>query len=460
MAENRKRVPMAERPAAERARSFEEVALGYTAEEARQEAERCLHCKKRPCTGGCPVGVPIPEFVGKVAEGDFAAAYELVRRANALPAVCGRVCPQENQCEGKCVRGNKGESVAIGRLERFVADWAAEQGLTAGEKAAPNGHRVAVVGSGPAGLSCAGELCALGYSVTVFELLHKVGGVLSYGIPEFRLPKSIVEREAAQLAAGGVEFVTNAVVGSSVTVDELLDEYEAVFLGSGAGLPNFLGIPGENLLGVYSANEYLTRINLMKAYRSDYDTPVKHHRRVAVVGGGNVAMDAARCALRLGAEEVSIVYRRGMEELPARREEVEHAMAEGIRFRLLSNPVEVLGDEKGRVRALRCAQMTYGESDESGRRSVHPVEGSEFLLEADAMIDALGTNPNPLLRSTTEGLDADRRGRILTDGELATSREGVFAGGDAVTGAATVILAMGAGKKAAHSIHRYIQSKQ
>ena len=460
MADLKQRVPMAERPAAERARSFDEVALGYTAEEARREAERCLNCKKRPCTEGCPVGVPIPDFVGKVAEGDFAGAYALVRTANALPAVCGRVCPQENQCEGKCVRGQKGESVAIGRLERFVADWAAEQGAAPAEIAASNGHRVAVVGSGPAGLSCAGELTAMGYSVTVFELLHKAGGVLSYGIPEFRLPKAIVQREADGLKAQGVEFVTNAVVGRSVTVDELLEQYDAVFLGSGAGLPNLLGIPGENLMGVYSANEYLTRINLMKAYREDYDTPVKHHARVAVVGGGNVAMDAARCALRLGAEEVSIVYRRGMEELPARREEVEHAMAEGITFRLLSNPVEVLGDEKGRVRALRCVEMEYGEPDESGRRSVRAVEGSEFELEADAMIDALGTNPNPLLRSTTEGLEADRRGRIVTDDSLATTRPGVFAGGDAVTGSATVILAMGAGKKAAHSIDEYIRNRQ
>ena len=460
MADNKLRIPMAERPAAERARTFDEVAMGYTAEEAKQEAARCLNCKKRPCTEGCPVGVPIPDFVGKVAEGDFAGAYALVRASNALPAVCGRVCPQENQCEGECVRGNKGESIAIGRLERFVADWAAEQGSAAAESAAPNGHAVAVVGSGPAGLSCAGELRSMGYAVTVYELLHKSGGVLSYGIPEFRLPKAIVQREVDGLQAQGVEFVNNAVVGRSVTVDELLEKYDAVFLGSGAGLPNFLGIPGENLMGVYSANEYLTRINLMKAYRSDYDTPVKHHKRVAVVGGGNVAMDAARCALRLGAEEVSIVYRRGMEELPARREEVEHAMAEGIRFRLLNNPVEVLGDEKGRVRALRCVEMAYGESDESGRRSVSPIEGSEFELEADAMIDALGTNPNPLLRSTTEGLDADRRGRIVTDDALATSREGVFAGGDAVTGSATVILAMGAGKKAAHSIDEYIKSKK
>ena len=437
--------PMPEQEPLVRNKNFEEVALGYTAETAMDEAKRCLNCKKPKCREGCPVNVRIPEFIAKVAEGEFDEAYKIITSTNALPAVCGRVCPQENQCEGKCVRGVKGESVGIGRLERFVADWHAAHADPDAkvEKPESNGHKVAVVGSGPAGLTCAG------------------GGVLVYGIPEFRLPKAIVAREVAGLEALGVKVVTNAVIGRAISVDELLTDegYEAVFLGSGAGLPRFLGIPGESLLGVYSANEYLTRINLMKAYRDDYDTPIKHHKRVAVVGAGNVAMDAARCAKRMGAEKVYIVYRRGMEEVPARKEEVHHAMEEEVEFKLLTNPVKVIGDENGYVTGIECISMELGEPDERGRRRPIPVEGSNFVLEVDAMIDALGTSPNPLLRMTTEGLEADKHGCLIADEKGKTTREGVFAGGDAVTGAATVILAMGAGKTAAAAIDEYIKAK-
>jgi len=457
-----KKRPMPSQDPAVRAGNFREVALGYTAEMAVEEAKRCLDCKHSPCRSGCPVGIDIPAFIQKVAREDFAGAYEILSRSTTLAAVCGRVCPQETQCEGKCVRGIKGEPVAIGRLERFVADWHRTHNAEPPEKALPNGHKVAVVGSGPSGLACAGDLARLGYAVTVFEALHTPGGVLVYGIPEFRLPKSLVQSEIDTLAAMGVEFRTNMVIGKVLTVDELMEDmgFEAVYLASGAGLPSFMGIPGESLNGVYSANEYLTRVNLMKAYLPDSRTPIAKSRRVAVVGGGNVAMDAARCAKRLGAEEVTIVYRRGMEELPARKEEVEHAMEEGIRFRLLTNPVEVLGDEKGYVRGMTCIEMELGEPDASGRRRPVPKAGSEFTLEVDTMIMSIGTSPNPLLRNTTPGLDTDRRGCIVTNGEDGlTSRPGVYAGGDAVTGAATVILAMGAGKQAAAAIHKYIQSK-
>ena len=456
------KVPMPSQDPIVRAGNFEEVALGYTAEMAMEEAGRCLDCPKKPCCSGCPVGIDIPAFIEKVAEGDFAAAYEVLSRSTTLAAVCGRVCPQESQCEGQCVRGNKGEPVAIGRLERFVADWHRSQNLSTPTPAAPNGHKVAVVGSGPSGLTCAGELARLGYAVTVFEALHTPGGVLVYGIPEFRLPKAIVEEEIQKLPAMGVTFETNMVIGKVLTVDELMEEegYEAVYLASGAGLPSFMNIPGETLNGVYSANEYLTRVNLMKAYLPDSRTPIAKSRRVAVVGGGNVAMDAARCAKRLGAEEVTIVYRRGMEELPARKEEVEHALEEGIRFQLLTNPVEVLGDEQGRVAGVKCIRMTLGEPDASGRRRPVPQEGSEFVLEADTMVMSIGTSPNPLIRSTTPGLETNKWGCIVTNGDDGlTSRPGVYAGGDAVTGAATVILAMGAGKQAAAAIHKAIQAK-
>ena len=448
--------PIPEQEPLVRNKNFDEVALGYTEEIAIDEAKRCLNCRQHPCVNGCPVNVRIPEFIAKVAEGEFEEAYKIITSTNSLPAVCGRVCPQEHQCEGKCVRGIKGESVGIGRLERFVADWhAAHADPNAKvEKPVSNGHRVAVVGSGPAGLTCAGDLARMGYEVTVYELFHKAGGVLVYGIPEFRLPKAIVAREVAALEEMGVKIVTDAVIGRAISIDELLTEegFEAVFLGSGAGLPRFLGIPGENLLGVYSANEFLTRINLMKAYREDYDTPIKHHKCVAVVGAGNVAMDAARCAKRLGAEHVYIVYRRGMEEVPARKEEVHHAMEEEVEFKLLTNPVRVIGDEKGYVTGIECIKMELGEPDEKGRRRPMPVEGSNFVLEVDCMIDALGTSPNPLLRMTTPGLEADKHGCLIADEKGKTTHEGVFAGGDAVTGAATVILAMGAGKLGAKSI--------
>jgi len=453
---------MPEQDPGTRSRNFDEVALGYTPETAMDEARRCLNCRNPRCVAGCPVNVHIPDFIGKIARGDFDGAYRTITETNTLPAVCGRVCPQESQCEGKCVRGLKGESVAIGRLERFAADWhAAHAPAEQPQPPAGKGRRVAVIGSGPAGLTCAGDLAKRGYAVTVFEAFHKAGGVLVYGIPEFRLPKAVVEREIQELERLGVEVVTNAVVGRAISVDELFQEgYEAVFIGSGAGLPRFLHIPGENLLGVYAANEYLTRINLMKAYRDDYETPIKHHKRVAVVGGGNVAMDAARCARRMGAEQVYIVYRRSMEELPARQEEVHHAMAEGVIFRVLNKPVAVLGDDRGRVKALECVEMELGEPDESGRR--RPVErpDSRFTLPVDAVIDAVGTTPNPLLRSTTPGLEADERGCLLVNEKGETSRPGVFAGGDAVTGAATVILAMGAGKTAAASIAAYLENRR
>ena len=455
--------PIPEQEPLVRNKNFDEVALGYTEEIAIDEAKRCLNCRQHPCVSGCPVNVRIPEFIAKVAEGEFEEAYKIITSTNSLPAVCGRVCPQEHQCEGKCVRGIKGESVGIGRLERFVADWhAAHADPNAKvEKPVSNGHRVAVVGSGPAGLTCAGDLARMGYEVTVYELFHKAGGVLVYGIPEFRLPKAIVAREVAALEEMGVKIVTDAVIGRAISIDELLTEegFEAVFLGSGAGLPRFLGIPGENLLGVYSANEFLTRINLMKAYREDYDTPIKHHKCVAVVGAGNVAMDAARCAKRLGAEHVYVVYRRGMEEVPARKEEVHHAQEEEVEFKLLTNPVRVIGDEKGYVTGIECIKMELGEPDEKGRRRPMPVAGSNFVLEVDAMIDALGTSPNPLLRMTTPGLEADKHGCLIADEKGKTTHEGVFAGGDAVTGAATVILAMGAGKTAATAIDEYIKNK-
>ena len=457
--------PIPEQEPLVRNKNFDEVALGYTEEIAIDEAKRCLNCRQHPCVSGCPVNVRIPEFIAKVAEGEFEEAYKIITSTNSLPAVCGRVCPQEHQCEGKCVRGIKGESVGIGRLERFVADWhAAHADPNAKvEKPVSNGHRVAVVGSGPAGLTCAGDLARMGYEVTVYELFHKAGGVLVYGIPEFRLPKAIVAREVAALEEMGVKIVTDAVIGRAISIDELLTEegFEAVFLGSGAGLPRFLGIPGENLLGVYSANEFLTRINLMKAYKDGSDTPIMplQGKKVAVVGGGNVAMDAARCAKRLGAEHVYVVYRHGMEEVPARKEEVHHAQEEEVEFKLLTNPVRVIGDEKGYVTGIECIKMELGEPDEKGRRRPMPVEGSNFVLEVDAMIDALGTSPNPLLRMTTPGLEADKHGCLIADEKGKTTHEGVFAGGDAVTGAATVILAMGAGKTAATAIDEYIKNK-
>ncbi len=455
-----KKNPMPSQEPAVRSRNFDEVALGYTEEQAVDEAARCLNCKHHPCMTGCPVQIDIPAFIQRVKERDFEGAYAILTRQSSLPAVCGRVCPQENQCEGKCVRGVKGEPVAVGRLERFVADWHAAHSKAAPEKPAPNGHKVAVVGSGPAGLACAGDLVKKGYDVTVFEALHTPGGVLVYGIPEFRLPKAIVRREIDTLRQLGVKVETNMVIGKILTVDELFQRgFEAVFIGSGAGLPRFMHIPGENLSGVYSANEFLTRVNLMKAYKVGASTPIEKARRVAVVGGGNVAMDAARCAKRLGAEEVSIVYRRSEEELPARKEEVEHAKDEGILFRLLSNPTEILSDGQGRVAGLHCAEMELGEPDASGRR--RPVEkaGDGFVLDVDCVIMAIGTSPNPLIKSTTEGLETQKWGGIVADETGRTSREGVFAGGDAVTGAATVILAMGAGKNAAAAIDEYCQSK-
>ena len=444
-----------------RNKNFLEVALGYTEEQALDEAQRCLHCKNKPCVAGCPVGIHIPDFIAKVAEGDFEGAYQIITQQSSLPAVCGRVCPQETQCEQKCVRGIKGEPVGIGRLERFVADWHNKNVCEAPRKPAPNGHKVAVIGSGPSGLTCAGDLAKKGYAVTVFEALHTAGGVLVYGIPEFRLPKDIVQKEIDGLKALGVDVQTNMVIGRVLSIDELLEQgYEAVFIGSGAGLPRFMNIPGENLKGVYSANEFLTRVNLMKAYQPGSDTPIEHAKRVAVVGGGNVAMDAARCAKRLGAEEVFIVYRRSEKELPARAEEVEHAKEEGIVFHLLNNPTQILGDENGCVKGMECIRMELGEPDASGRRRPVEVPGSEFTLDVDCVIMAIGTSPNPLIKSTTEGLETQKWGGIIVNEETGlTSREGVYAGGDAVTGAATVILAMGAGKTAATAIDQYIQSK-
>lgn len=459
---NPKKCPMPEQDPNVRNKNFEEVALGYTPEMAIEEAQRCLNCKHKPCVAGCPVGVKIPEFIALVAEGKFIEAAAKIKETSALPAVCGRVCPQESQCESKCVRGIKGEPVAIGRLERFVADYAMDNDTTEITVPEQNGHKVAVVGAGPAGLTCAGDLARLGYKVTVFEVLHTAGGVLMYGIPEFRLPKAIVQKEIDNLKAMGVEFILNFVVGRSETIDDLMaDGYEAIFVGSGAGLPSFMNVPGENYNGVYSANEYLTRVNLMKAYKEDSATPILRAKRVAVVGGGNVAMDAARSAKRMGAEEVYIVYRRGESELPARLEEIHHAKEEGIIFKFLTAPLEVLGDDETyMVKGLKCQQMELGEPDASGRRRPIPVEGSEFVLDLDAVIVSIGTSPNPLIRSTTPGLETNKRGCIVADEETGlTSKEGVFAGGDAVTGAATVILAMGAGKKAAAAMHEYIQNK-
>lgn len=454
------KTPMPEQDPNVRNKNFKEVSMGYTEEMAINEAQRCLNCKNKPCVSGCPVKVRIPEFIAKVAEGDFKAAYEIITSTSSLPAVCGRVCPQENQCEGKCVRGIKGESVGIGRLERFVADWYMNNVDEQPEIPESNGHKVAVIGAGPAGLSCAGSLAKMGYKVTIFEAFHTAGGVLVYGIPEFRLPKAIVQKEISKLEAIGVEIKKNMVIGKILSVDELMaDGYEAVFIGSGAGLPSFMGIEGEALVGVYSANEYLTRINLMKAYKDEYDTPIKKSKNVAVVGGGNVAMDAARSAKRLGAENVYIIYRRSEEEMPARREEVHHAKEEGIIFMNLNNPVRIKGDEKNNVTAIECVRMELGEPDESGRRRPVPIEGSNHDIEVDAVIMSIGTSPNPLIRMTTDGLEVNRRGCLVADESMQTTREGVFAGGDAVTGAATVILAMGAGKTAAESIDKYIKSK-
>ena len=451
------KTPMPEQDPQVRARNFGEVALGYTPEMAIEEAKRCLGCKNPKCVEGCPVNVRIPEFIKKVQEGDFRTAYEIITSTNALPALSGRVCPQESQCEAKCVRGIKGEPVAIGRLERFVADWYRENVNAMPEKVPSNGMKVAVVGSGPAGMTCASDLAKLGYEVTMFEALHTAGGVLVYGIPEFRLPKAIVANEITKLEAQGVEVMTNMVIGRVLTIDELFEMgYKAVFVGSGAGLPMFMNIPGESLVGVMSANEYLTRTNLMKAYTEEADTPVIKSKAVAVVGGGNVAMDAARCAMRLGAEHVYVVYRRGEAEMPARAEEKHHAKEEGIEFKTLCNPVEIVGDETGRVCGMKCIRMELGEPDASGRRRPIEVPDSEFMLEVDTVIMSLGTSPNPLIRSTTPGLDTNRKGCLIVDENEMTTREGVFAGGDAVTGAATVILAMGAGKKGAAAIHKFL----
>ena len=465
-----KKNPMPTQEAAIRAHNFEEVAIGYSEEVAIDEALRCLGCKNMPCVSGCPVNIHIPEFIAKVKEGDFEGAYDIISKTSSLPAVCGRVCPQETQCESKCVRGIKGEPVGIGRLERFVADWHNAHSTEIPTTMPSNGHKVAIVGSGPSGLTCAGDLAKKGYSVTVFEALHAAGGVLVYGIPEFRLPKAIVKKEVENLIAMGVDVKTNMVIGKTLTVDELFGMgYEAVFIGSGAGLPNFMGIPGESYKGVYSANEFLTRSNLMKAYKDNPVTPIMKGGRVAVVGGGNVAMDAARTALRLGADKVYIVYRRSMDELPARREEVEHAMEEGIEFKLLNNPVEILGynnpDDKrdpknGFVTGMRCIRMELGEPDAKGRRRPVPVEGSDFTLDVDTVIMSIGTSPNPLIKMTTDGLDVNSRGGIIVEEATgATTKEGVYAGGDAVTGAATVISAMGAGKTAAKAIDEYLTNK-
>ena len=454
------KTPMPEQDPKVRARNFKEVALGYTEEMAKEEAGRCLNCKNPKCVEGCPVNVRIPEFIHKVAEGDYKAAYEIITSTNALPALYGSVCPQESQCESKCVRGVKGEPVAIGRMERVVADWYRENVNTKPEKTPSNGMKVAVVGSGPAGLTCASDLAKKGYQVSIFEALHTTGGVLVYGIPEFRLPKAIVANEVENLKAQGVEVMTNMVIGRVLTIDELFEMgYKAVFVGSGAGLPMFMHIPGESLKGVMSANEYLTRTNLMKAYEESSDTPIIKSKAVAVVGGGNVAMDGARCAMRLGADKVYIVYRRGEAEMPARKEEQHHAKEEGIEFKTLCNPVEILGDDTGRVCGIKCVRMELGEPDASGRRRPVEIPGSEFVLDVDTVIMALGTSPNPLIRSTTPGLETNKKGGLIVNENEMTTREGVFAGGDAVTGAATVILAMGAGKKGAAAIDAYLQSK-
>ena len=467
---NPKKNPMPTQAPEVRAHNFDEVALGYDRDTAMDEALRCLNCKNMPCVTGCPVNIHIPAFIEKIKEGDFEGAYQIIAQSSSLPAVCGRVCPQETQCEAKCVRGIKGEPVGIGRLERFVADWHNTYCTDAPVAPASNGHRVAVVGSGPSGLTCAGDLAKKGYKVTVFEALHLAGGVLVYGIPEFRLPKAIVQKEVDTLRALGVDIETNVVIGKTITIDELFEDgYEAVFVGSGAGLPRFMGIPGESLKGVYSANEFLTRSNLMKAYRTDSDTPILRAKRVAVVGGGNVAMDAARTALRLGAEHVYIVYRRSMDELPARREEVEHAMEEGIEFRLLNNPTKILGynnpddlrdPKNGCVIGMECIRMELGEPDEKGRRRPVEIPGSVFTMDVDAVIMSIGTSPNPLIKSTTDGLAVNRHGGIIVEEETgATTKTGVYAGGDAVTGAATVILAMGAGKTAAKAIDEYLMGE-
>ena len=462
MADVLKKVPVREQAPKVRATNFEEVCLGYNKEEAMEEANRCLGCKKAKCMEGCPVSINIPGFVHEVKEGNFEKAYQIIGESSALPAVCGRVCPQETQCEGKCIRGLKGEAVSIGKLERFVADWATENGIKPVSAAQKNGHKVAVIGSGPSGLTCAGDLAKMGYDVTIFEALHKAGGVLVYGIPEFRLPKDkVVAAEVENVKSLGVKIETNVIIGKSVTIDELLKDegFEAVFIGSGAGLPMFMGIPGEQANGVFSANEYLTRNNLMKAFREDYDTPIAHGKKVAVVGGGNVAMDAARTALRLGAE-VHIIYRRSEAELPARKEEVHHAKEEGVQFDLLCNPVEILTDDKDWVTGIKCIRMELGEPDASGRRRPVEIPGSEFTIDVDTVIMSLGTSPNPLISSTTIGLDVNKRKCIIADEEFGkTSKEGVYAGGDAVTGAATVILAMGAGKAGARGIDEYIKSK-
>ena len=462
MADVLKKVPVREQAPKVRAANFEEVCLGYNKEEAMEEANRCLGCKKAKCMEGCPVSINIPGFVHEVKEGNFEKAYQIIGESSALPAVCGRVCPQETQCEGRCIRGMKGEAVSIGKLERFVADWAKENGIKPVPAAQKNGHKVAVIGSGPSGLTCAGDLAKMGYDVTIFEALHKAGGVLVYGIPEFRLPKDkVVAAEVENVKSLGVKIETNVIIGKSVTIDELLKDegFEAVFIGSGAGLPMFMGIPGEQANGVFSANEYLTRNNLMKAFREDYDTPIAHGKKVAVVGGGNVAMDAARTALRLGAE-VHIIYRRSEAELPARKEEVHHAKEEGVQFDLLCNPVEILTDDKDWVTGIKCIRMELGEPDASGRRRPVEIPGSEFTIDVDTVIMSLGTSPNPLISSTTIGLDVNKRKCIIADEEFGkTSKEGVYAGGDAVTGAATVILAMGAGKAGARGIDEYIKSK-
>ena len=456
-----KKCPMPSQEPNVRNKNFKEVALGYTEEMAVNEAKRCLQCKNHPCRSGCPVEIDIPGFIKHVAEGDFEAAYNVIAQSSALPAVCGRVCPQEHQCEGKCVRGIKGEAVGIGRLERFVADWYRNNVHTKPTAPAPNGHKVAVIGAGPSGLTVAGDLAKLGYKVTVYEALHVAGGVLMYGIPEFRLPKAIVQQEIDGLKKMGVDFECNMVIGKVLSVDELMEDgYEAVFIGSGAGLPRFMGIEGEALVGVYSANEYLTRINLMKAYLDDYATPIKKSKSVAVVGGGNVAMDAARSAMRLGAEHVYIVYRRSLDEMPARREEIHHAMEEGIEFLVLNNPTKVIGDENGCVSGLECIKMELGEPDASGRRRPVEIPGSEYDMDVDTVIMSLGTSPNPLISSTTKGLEVNKRRCIIAEEETGkTSKDGVYAGGDAVTGAATVILAMGAGKAGAKGIDEYLKNK-
>ena len=462
MADVLKKVPVREQAPKVRATNFDEVCLGYNADEAMEEASRCINCKNAKCMQGCPVSINIPAFVHEVKEGNFEKAYQIISESSALPAICGRVCPQESQCEGKCIRGIKGEAISIGKLERFVADWARQNGIRPSTPAEKNGKKVAVIGSGPSGLTCAGDLAKLGYDVTIFEALHEAGGVLVYGIPEFRLPKlDVVAKEVENVKALGVKIETNVIIGRSITIDELMDEegFEAVFIGSGAGLPMFMGIPGETAKGVFSANEYLTRNNLMKAFREDYDTPIVHGKKVAVVGGGNVAMDAARTALRLGAE-VHIVYRRSEAELPARAEEVHHAKEEGIIFDLLTNPTEILVDENDAVAGMKCIRMELGEPDASGRRRPVEIPGSEFVLDVDTVIMSLGTSPNPLISSTTIGLDVNKRKCIIADEETGkTSKDGVYAGGDAVTGAATVILAMGAGKAAAKGIHEFLSNK-